>query len=197
MLTRVVDHLFGKGELTFAWAYVGNRRVSAWGHNWQARMTSALQAVGKGASPSPVLVDPLFENARRDLQGESISITLVSGVRLVLGALAGIEALFPKMTSPQGSGQMLFGQLKQDANQARTATLFREVREEGAYQVELRVPNEDIKTWVLGAGMLYYFFVRSSPASSRGARQPIRGQPIIRAPGHPSVTSPPDSSPQP
>lgn len=169
---KVVEHLFGKGDPTFAWAYVKDRVVYSMGHDWQARMKAVLWRAGVGqptfgnySTFSVILSDPRFQNAMAGVKGDSLSLTFVSGARLLLASLAVLKLVEPRLSSAPGPMGMFVQQLAQTAAAAQHASFARESREDGAWVLEGRIPNDDLRSVLVGAGFLFLAGGRSSTSA--------------------------------
>jgi hypothetical protein len=169
MMRRLLGHAFGAGPITYAWTHVGNRVLSVMGHDWQGRMKAMLGRTAPGAKQPAAMEDPLFQNALRDLRGESVSLSLVSGARLLLAGLELLKAMEPRFFSPQGfMGSTLQG-ITQTATAAQHASMLRLSKDGGNLLVEGRLHRDDIKGALVSVGMLFAFGMHRSHGGGGGA----------------------------
>jgi hypothetical protein len=167
-LRRYVELLLGKGDLTYAWAYVGKQRVSAMGKGWRAQIRAALKRSRPGGGKQPsALTDPLLRRTRRAVPGDYLSRLFFSGSRLVLALLDALPA-FGLPVPQRGPAAVLIRSLAAAARNARVATSLGEARERGDYVLRSVIPASDIRTLLVGTGM-YLFLGARSPSKSHGA----------------------------
>ncbi len=176
-LRRYAELLLGKGDLTYAWAYVGKQRVSAMGKGWRSQIRAALERTQPGGAKQPsALTDPLLRRTRRAVPGDYLSRLFFSGSRLVLALLDALPA-FGVPVPQRGPAAVLIQSLAAAARNAQVATSLGEARERGAYVLRSVIPSSDIRTLLVGTGM-YLFMGARSPSKSHGSRKATPGAPV-------------------
>jgi hypothetical protein len=181
-LTRyraLVESVLGKGDIGWAWAYVGKRVLVSAGRDWKPRILGMVKAaLGKGG---PTLdKDPLFTAARKlPTKGKRLGLVLFSATRLMSALLKGLFKFQPRMKRNMQL-RMLNQVIQQDAKQARVGTLLEVLRLGGGYRFQSVLPNADVRPLlIMGSTWLVFGAKRSSHHRKPAHTKPAHAKPPL------------------
>lgn len=173
----IVERVLGKGDATVAWAYLGKRLLVSAGKGWKARLATMIRhATGKPTGS--VLQDPLLRGAAKAGAGERLTQAHFAGSRLTLALLDAVAVWAPQLAR-SGMFTPIAMMLRQSAQNATSATSFTLARHKGDYVISLRIPQDDLKTVVLGTTWLLFY---------AGATHRSKGAPTVAHPPPMPVT---------
>ncbi len=177
---KIIETVLGTGDLTWAWAYAGNRVLTSAGRDWKPRIISMVKAAtGKGG---PTLAtDPQFQGAlKKPAQGKRLGLLMFSSTRLVSALLKGLFKFYPRAKRSM-QVRIISSMIQRDAKQAKAGTLAEVLRLRGGYRIQSVLPAADVRSLLMSVGYLFYGVSRSSSSSKGYKSAPAR----VAPPHHP------------
>lgn len=174
-IKQVLQTLFDAGDVTWAWAYVGNKLLVSAGHGWKPRMLSMVKAAsGKAARVStPPKPHP---------DGTLLGRVHFRATALVAACMRGLFKFVPNARRSRQLG-ILNTILQRDARRPGTTTRLEWRRHQGGYRIQSVLSPADVRS--LGVIVGYLFYVQSSPPSHPHIRHKAAPVHIQPPPSHP------------
>jgi hypothetical protein len=142
---KVMETLLGPGDVTFAWAHVGDVVVTAFGNGWKDLIRTAIQRAQGQPGSTVASGDPMLQPLATAGAPGRLSLGLLSFARVAGAIIEGVNQwLLPRFGGASGSAAGVIQIFQTLVQTASSATHLETLRDGNDYVVRGRVPKEDV-----------------------------------------------------